>query len=477
MAVDAQTGWSTSNPWATSTTNPLVSGLAAAATPKPTVTVADPTSTESTPNPTSAARMLGTAVPEQPVSGTLSQMPAVQQAPSLGVSLASLGGMQNKIVNLPGAVAPTAVTAVPGTTAPATPAPPQTVAVPMMAGGGNSDGFWTLYTYDEATSSYAQSALYNSNTGVTTSIVGNQRGPQIETPQNITYNTQPLVGSGNANTPGGPKGGALTQAYSPNIDAYKASQASQQASDIAAGRNARIDNAVAYMNANGGATDPLTWRLMAPEAQAQARAAYQEQQVANGALFNINGTAGVLPINTDTADIAGVNATNAITSQYNTNLGGADAGAMGRSAAFGRATQAGQNEITHDTAAAASFNENLTNFGNALQAQAEIDTQATGTKLNADIQRVADVAAALEQQVAALDTATQLKVKGQINNLQQLVNQYNQAVAKYGSDVSWVMNLGKGVLAAGAAIASVMTGGAAGVALGTAAAAAGAAAK
>lgn len=464
MAIDSANVWNSTNPWAIPNTNALVSGLSYASQTNPAASVADPTSTPTTSNPTSASRMLGTAVPDTsavPRGGTLAQaaITPVAQTPALGTTLASLG-TQNKLTVSQGPAlgAPLAQAATPATAMTYT--GPQTVAAPSPTG----NGWYIVYGWDQSRQGYKPIGQYNpaAHHGMS---MDEHSTAEWAPPAGVVYSGTALTSGPSFTNLGADQ---INQQYSQAIDAYKGGAATAQADANAAAQKGIVDEAVAYMTAHDGQMNPNM--VLPAAAVTAAQTAYQQQQAANGTAFSINGASGALPVNTTTADIAGVGAQNAITSQYNTNLGGADAGAINRAAAFAHANQAGQNQITHDTAAAASFNDNLAQFGNALQAQATIDTNATGQKLNQDIQRVGDIAASLEQQIQNLDATTQQQVKGQIDNLQAQVNYYNQLVQQYGSDVGWIMNIGKGILAAGAAVAAAATGGASGVALGVAAA-------
>ena len=515
MALDQSTGWNTPDPWATPDTNALVSGLtqAAGVTPAPaTAAVADPTSTPTTRNPTSAARMLGTAMPQPSQAAPTGGLLAQTVAPMLAAGLQGLG--QSKLSVSTGtpltSVAPNSTSNVaPGNTAAK---PPATVAVPSGTGGGD----YTYYKWNDATGSYVVAGSYNTQTKqgytdpnraaqLTLQISQAQRamqqfgsnadgmgmsGPQYQQAmesfrsaqqelQSLKFDPSALEvsWSGTPLVKGSPDNGVsqVNQQYSQQIDTYKGGAAEAKVNQQAAAQTANVNAAVAYMNTHGGQMDPNV--VLPASVVSAAQDAYKQQQDANGPAFTINGASSVMPIDTTTADIAGVNAQNAITSQYNTNLGGADAGAISRAAAFAHTNQSGANQITHDTAAAQSFNTNLASFGNALQAQATADTNATGAKLNADIQAVGDVAARLQQQISTLDAATQQQVRTQIDQLNQQIAYYKQQVAQYGSDVGFVMNLAKGILAGGAAIATIMTGGVAGVAIGAAAGVAGAAIK
>lgn len=460
-------GWNTSNPWQTPDTNALMSGLTQAAqptqTPAPTAAVADPTDTPTTPNPTSAARMLGTALPQesaQPQGGALAQ--------SLMQGLSSLG--QNKAYTVsqgtPLSVAPNSTSNVaPGNTAKA---PPQNVAVPSSSGGG----WYVYYTYDASIGGYRYAGQYNpaGQKGYGAGGVSTPFAP----PTDVQYSGQALVNTpGMTQDNGGLGATQVNQQYSQAIDTYKAGATQATANQTAAAQAANVASALAYMNAHGGAMDPNV--VLPASSVTAAQEAYKAQQATQGPAFTFNGGQGPLPIDTTAADITGVNAKNAIASQYATNVGGADAAAIGRAGAFAQANQTGENKLLHDTAAANSFNTNLAAFGNALQAQATADTNATGTKLQNDIQAVGDVAARLESQVGQLDATTQVEVRGRINQLNQQIAYYNQQVAQYGADVQFVMNIAKGILAAGAGVAAIATGGVAGVAIGAAATAAGSA--
>lgn len=501
--MDTTQVWNASNPWATPDSSALATGLAYAANKTPAV--ADPMSTPTTSNPASAARALGSAVQDAsavPTGGTMSQntVSAVPMQNKLSVS------QGNPLTNI--AINSTANKA-PGNTAAA---PPQNVAMPTAAG----DGTYNYYSWNPSTGAYQVAGTYNTQTkqGYTNasqaaqlrqtisdanqivtqlgSLPGMMGSPAVQDALKKSADAQAQLdamkfdpaslgqvqfggGQLQANSPDSGVG-QVTQQYAQGIDAYKAGQATADANQAAAAQSASVADAVAYMAAHGGQMDP--GRVLPASVVSAAQDAYKAQQTAGAANpFAINGTMGVMPINTDTADIAGMAAKNAITSQYNTNLGGADAGAVSRAAAFSQAAQSGENQLTHDTAAANSFNTNLNAFGSALQAQATADSNATGQKLQQDIQNVQDVATALSSQIETLDQATQTRVKGAIDSLNQQIAYYNQMAKQYGADTAFVVNLARGVLAAGAAIATVATGGAAGVAIAGAAAAAGAATR
>lgn len=113
----------------------------------------------------------------------------------------------------------------------------------------------------------------------------------------------------------------------------------------------------------------------------------------------------------------------------------------------------GQNELNHQKAAAQSYNNNVANYNNALSTYASADAQATGNQVYSDIQGVQQAASALQQEMGQLTATQQQQVQAGIDNLNNLTQQYQQAVQAYGQGSAQAIALGRGILQAGAAIA------------------------
>jgi hypothetical protein len=214
--------------------------------------------------------------------------------------------------------------------------------------------------------------------------------------------------------------------------------------------------------------------VQAAKAQYQTYTATRQQENQNAATLGFYANK---PIDTSAVDKTSQTAINGYNSIGASQGGGADSGAGSRLGAVGGAAIVGQGALNHQTAAAQSYYTNMQAFGQALSAQATTDANATQTKLDADVQNVQDVATSLEQNLSQLDSQTQIAVKGQLDNLQNQIAQYQYAMQHYKDNTALIHSLAIGILALGGAIATAATGGLAGVAIaaGTAAASAAAA--
>lgn len=356
-----------------------------------------------------------------------------------------------------------------------------------------SDGQFAYYKFNPQTRTYGYMATYDKNGQVTSG------GQKYYDAQGVARTTDPLTAQergqaqlrqlGAGQTFNGGDANRYADLVTQNENAYigkwdKANADAAQAANNTANASASAE-LLKYMQANNGALPPQQAGTSgayqySDAAVAAARDQYTQwtqqraQEDANAAIL---GSYANKPIDTAAVDAASQLANDAQVSIGASISGGADSGAGSRLGATNSANIIGQGALNHSTAAAQSYYTNMKAFGDALQAQASTDANATETKLNADVQNVSDVAQALEQQLSTLDASVQIRVKGQLQNLNNLVQQYQYAMTHYRNQTGLIHSIAIAILAAGGAIATVATGGLAGVGIAAATAAASAAAS
>lgn len=271
------------------------------------------------------------------------------------------------------------------------------------------------------------------------------------------------------------------QLNSANYNALKtyqdasAATKTQNQSNLRSAQNASYrSDVMAYLYANGGKLPPVPYNSLDSAnlnaIQQDALAEYQANQVSAAAIKN-----GIAPVDTSTQNAINQASLGAVSSRFSTNNYGNNVAAMGRLFAQAAVDQGGVNKQLSDEDFANRFNQNQAQFTQAVQNQATLDSNATGAKLQSDIQAVSDVVDQLNQSVTQYGTQSSLAVSGQLNEIQKQINAYLEAVQKFGNESSLAVGLAKGILGAAAAVTSIalapVTGGAsvaAGVAAGAA---------
>ena len=377
---------------------------------------------------------------------------------------------------------------------------PNAIGIGASAVGGadvvavrTSDGQFAYYKFNPQTRTYGYVATYDKNGALTNggqSYTNAQGGFGMLDPLSAQERGQAQLrqlGAGQTFKAG--DANRYADLVTQNENAYigkwdKANADAAQAAGNTANASASAE-LLKYMQANNGALPPQQAGTAgayqySDAAVAAARDQYTQwtqqraQEDANAAIL---GSYANKPIDTAAVDAASQRANDAQVSIGASISGGADSGAGSRLGATNSANIIGQGALNHSTAAAQSYYTNMKAFGEALQAQASTDANATETKLNADVQNVSDVAQALEQQLSTLDASVQIRVKGQLQNLNNLVQQYQYAMTHYRNQTGLIHSIAIAILAAGGAIATVATGGLAGVGIAAATAASAAAAK
>lgn len=266
----------------------------------------------------------------------------------------------------------------------------------------------------------------------------------------------------------------LLSQLQPARDATAVANSTNQANLSAAQSSQSMDYYRQYLATNG--TLPPRSRLdnslggQDDAVRAAALAEYQSNQASAAAI-----TRGIAPVDTSTQDAANHASLAAVSSRYSTNLLGSNIAAFGRLYASAVPDQAGTNKQLSDEDYAQRFNQNMATFKDAVSKQAELDTNATGTKLQSDITALGDGIATLNQQVSQLGTQAGIAVGGQLNALQKQINEYREKVAQLGANNDFVVKLAKGIIGGVAAVTAIVlapTTGGASVAAGAAVAAA-----
>lgn len=341
-----------------------------------------------------------------------------------------------------------------------------------------ADGSFAYYQFSETSGSYQYMGSYNAN-GQATYI---QPGASELTAAQRSSATLQSLGKTFSTNDANANAGIVTQNNQAYINTWQQANKSAASDAASAANDSTVAGLLAYMQANNGqmpqqSLDPktgLTNYTSAQLAAAQTQyTTYQNTRAAEDANAAQLGAYANKPVDTSAVDATSQAAIDSYNSIGATISGGADSGAGGRLGADNAAAIVGQGALNHQTAAAQSYYTNMQAFGNALSAQATTDANATATKLNSDVQNVQDSASALEQNLSQLDTATQQRVKGVLDQLQAQLQQYQYAMQHYKDNTQLIHNLAIGILALGGAVATVATGGLAGVAIaaGTAAAA------
>lgn len=254
---------------------------------------------------------------------------------------------------------------------------------------------------------------------------------------------------------------AIAQWQKANDDAY----AKQQATAAATAQQTTQQQALDYMQTHGGQLPPNLQAIAnntysgaagVPQAQqagiAAAQQAYQEA-IAHGALLNglkING------IDTKASDAVDQATMNSLLSQYASQGTGAGGGLSNRLGAYQAAGLSGQAALNHEKAAATSYNNNMTNFANALNTQNSADVNATGNQLYSDIQGVQQIATALSQEMDQLGASARQGAQAQLDNLQSSLAQYQNAVKEFGQGSAQAIAIAKGIISAAGTVAAAV---------------------
>lgn len=485
MAVDSA-GYSTStastNPFAQSALfsktaydpagSTLATGLQSAATFDPAA--------QSTNLPTSAVSFLGMtsgAAPQQqqagpaqgyaaqPTSGLMSQ--AVAQNKSAFPSVSRAAAPYTASVATPGVSANATGANAAANTQAATNAQTQ-YAGPAMVTVRTEDGNFAYYSWDPATGGYKYQATYNKDGALYGGMVGGGSwggglmAPQTTlTPEQRASAQQVSLGAGQQIYSGqaSASDNVINQALGQNISqwstANSAAQANQAATATQQQTAANTQAILEYMTLHGGqapqwATQSSGNDAMIQNALASAQATYSQQVANSAALSNVGNVA----IDTSSTDATNQAAMNSMISQYASMGGGANAGLGGAGMGAAAGALSGQHVLSHQAAAAASYNTNLGAFSDALQVQSQHDTEKTGTQLSTDIQAIQDVASQLAQNVDQLGTTQRQQVQAMLTQLQAQIAEYQYAVGTYGVASKQTLDLAKGILSGGASLAA-----------------------
>lgn len=489
MAVDSA-GYSTStastNPFAQSALfsktaydpagSTLATGLQSAATFDPAA--------QSTNLPTSAVSFLGmtnsagaasqapaqssTQSPTQPTGGLLSQAVAQNKSAFPSVSRAAAPYTASVSQATPGVgAAATGANAAANTQAQTN---AQTAyAGPQMVTVRTEGGNYAYYRWNPAAGKYDYVQTYNKNGAlVTGSGLFSQPygGDAVLSDAERASAQQMALGAGQQIFDGqaANSSNVIDQALGQNISQWNTANTAAQANQAAAATQtqtaANTQAILEYMTMHGGqapqwATQSSGNDATIQSALASAQATYSQQVANSAALSNVGNVA----IDTSSADASNEAAMNSLISQYASMGGGANAGLGGVGMGQAAGSLAGQHVLSHQAAAAASYNTNLNAFSDALNVQAQHDVEATGTQLNSDIQAIQDVASQLAQNVDQLGTTQRQQVQAMLTQLQAQIAQYQYAVGTYGVASKQTLELAKGILSGGASLASGAAGG------------------
>lgn len=484
MAVDSA-GYSTStastNPFAQSALfsrtaydpagSTLATGLQSAATFDPAA--------QSTNLPTSAVSFLGMtsgAAPQQQQTATPTQGYAAQ--PTSGLLSQAVAQNKSAFPSVNRAAAPYTASvsqAAPGVSANATGANAATNTAaatasnfkgPQVLSVRTADGTYQYYKWDAATNKYNFVNTYaaNGNTAGFLDEAGNKHDFPGATGQLTDAErasaTITNVGGGLGNSlRGAQQAELLNQQYGGQLAEYERTNAANATAATQQQTAANTQAILEYMTLHGGQVPQWAAQSSGNDATIQnalasAQATYSQQVANSAALSNV----GNVPIDTSATDATNQAAMNSMISQYASMGGGANAGLGGAGVGQAAGALAGQHVLSHQAAAAASYNTNLNAFSDALRVQAEYETEKTGTQLHNDIQAIQDVADQLAQNVEQLGAEKRQQAQAMITTLQNQVSAYQQAVREYGVASQQAIDAAKTIFSSGASAAAAIAG-------------------
>lgn len=244
------------------------------------------------------------------------------------------------------------------------------------------------------------------------------------------------------------------------LDPIRQAQASETAQAKATQQAQSAENNKNYylqqLLNNGGKLSPQVQGIdpaVAALDNESRNAALQEYQANKASAAAIS--RGVAPVDTSTQDAINRSSLNSLASRFSTSLSGANIGAMGRLYAGAITDQSGVNKQLSDEDYAARFNQNVSAFTQAVQAQSTLDANATGTKLQSDVQAAGDAIQSLQQQASQLGSQAGIAVQSHLNALQKQLNEYEQAARLYGAASSTAMSLAKAFLGAAVGVTAI----------------------
>lgn len=134
--------------------------------------------------------------------------------------------------------------------------------------------------------------------------------------------------------------------------------------------------------------------------------------------------------------------------------------AAGQFSASQQAGESGAGALGTQQAVATAQDNDLQDLSKAMTDQANGDTQFTAAQQNSEISGVQDAISGMQAALGSMDAATQTKVKGQLDNLTNLVNQYKNSTAQSSGDFSTFLKLAGAALATiGGVVLAPVTGG------------------
>ncbi len=335
------------------------------------------------------------------------------------------------------------------------------------------DGNYAYYQFNGQTGQYGYANTYDKNGNLVQTSIDQLRN-QFGTGQATGYGPSTLTAAQRAGAVSGSLGGgvqiadnqagssnslgSVNAAYSTGETAYRNAYNTHQTAAQAAQQQGQLSSDTSYilnyMIQNHGALPPVNQpgRTGVPMTQAAFDAAQQQYTANNSAQF-ANGQALKAP-DTSAVDQNGLAALASLNSQYSTGANGADAAAQQAAGGNVFAQQGGQNLLAHNSDYAGKFNANLATYNDAVTKQAAADTNATGQKLNQDIQSMSDMLNQLQQSAGQLGTQSQQQVQAEILSLQKQISDYQTAAAQFGANTHHVAGIAMGILQAGGSLAT-----------------------
>ena len=218
-----------------------------------------------------------------------------------------------------------------------------------------------------------------------------------------------------------------------------------------AANNARLEAAAGQRAQDN--IDMQTWMQKA-NADAIARAA-QAQAERNGA-FSLAGK--LQAPDTSAVDRAAAMDLAQLNSQYGASGYGPDAAFRSYMGQRDQGTQANVNQATHNTAYANAFASNYGTFTDALKAQQANDVNASGQRLQYDMQGVDDALKVVVQQSSQLSEGAKTALQSAVLPLQDALAKYQNAVKDFGVKSTAAIQQAQAVLSLAGSLASAPLG-------------------